>query len=218
MRAAENAGGFWGNVDPGVKKGLVILVAGGLTFYVGRRFWKKYRSQKILKNALFEGSLASVAEKINVAVTGWGTDEQKVYEAFSDIPTQAQAAQVARLYKDAYTETLDEALREDLNTEELQTVKNIIAGKPKNKLDKPNYKLLEDWLRRLGQAAGTFLTDEDAIYRVLWEVPDKKGYVLLSAAAAAKKLSGYKSLVEYLQGQLGGSGLAIALYIMKRKK
>src|SRR6476620_2416357 len=182
----QTSPGFWGNVDPKVKKGLVIggtiLIVGGTAYYFGNKAVKKAKANKVLKSAIHEGTLASVVEMINVAIDGAGTDEEKVYEAFSDIPTQTQTDRVATLYKAAYDETLDDALRGDLDSDELQTVKNITAGKPKLKGGKVNYDLSDDWVRRLKASAGTWSTDEDGIYRVLWEVPDKNGYTVLSNA------------------------------------
>ncbi|MEW6469650.1 MAG: hypothetical protein AB1458_12035 [Bacteroidota bacterium] len=215
-------GGFWSGVNPTVKNTLVIgtavLLLGGISLYVGGRVIRRRRSQSILKNALYDKSLASLVEKIDVALTGAGTDEQKVYEAFSDIQTQEQAGKIIKMYKDAYGETLDEALRSDLESEELQTVKNIISGKPRKKGDAPSYGLLEDWKRRLRAAAGSWSTDEDAIYAVLWEVPDYNGYTVLSKAIASEKLAGYESLTEYLKGQLDEEEQEQAKYIINRKK
>jgi len=221
-REIATGGGFWGNVSPGVKEKLVIggtlLVFGGLTTYVLYRIARRHRSQAILKNALYDGSLASLVEKIDVALVGAGTDEQKVFEAFADIETQEQAGKVIKMYKDAYSETLDEALRGDLDTEELQTVKNIISSKPRKKGEPANYNLVDDWTRRLKAAKGTFSTDEDSIYAVLWEVPDYKGLSVLSNGIASDKSVGYNNLPDYLNGQLGEDELEHAKYIMNRKK
>ena len=134
-KAETDAPGFWGSVDPKVKTGLVIgaavLIVGGGIYYFSRKAVQQHRSRKVLKNAIYEGSLENMVEQLNIAIDGAGTDEQKVYEAYSDIPTQNHVEKVQKLYEAAYGETLDEAMRGDLNSDEDQTVRNIVAGKPK---------------------------------------------------------------------------------------
>lgn len=221
-KAEDAAPGFWGNVDPKTKRWLIIgasvVIVGGTSYYFTRKAIRKSRANKVLKSAIHDGTLASLVEKFNEAIDGAGTDEQKVYESFSDIPTQKAADRFAVLYQAAYDESLEDALRGDLGTDERQTVNNIIAGKPKTQMDKPNYDLLDDWITRLTAAAGYWSTDEDSIYRVLWEVPDKKGYTVLSSAIATKKVYGYSSLTDYLTGQLDDGEQEQARYIMARKK
>lgn len=220
-KTETDAPGFWGSVDPKVKTGLVIgatvLVVGGGIYYFARKGIQEHRSRKVLKNAIYEGSLESMVEKLNIAVDGAGTDEQKVYEAYSDIPTQNHVEKVQKLYEAAYDETLDEAMRGDLDSDEDQTIKNIVAGKPKFTGGKPNYDLTDDWIRRLKSAKGTFSTDEDAIYRVLWEVPDYNGYNILSTAIGKNTDVGYANLNEYLTGELDDQEQEDARYIMNRK-
>jgi hypothetical protein len=214
--------GFWGNVDPGVKTGLVVVgstvLIGGTLLYVASRKIRRQKSRQILKKAMIDGTLESIVEKIDMALVGMGTDEEKIYEAYCDIPTQEDALTVADLYYKAYSETLDDALRGDIGEVEMQTVKNITASKPERKNASPNYNLLEDWHRRLKISAGTFSTDEDEIFRVLWEVPDRKGYQLLSDAIKNKKEIGYAGITEYLTAQLGDGELEHAKYIINRKK
>jgi hypothetical protein len=221
-RNGESLSGFWDNVDPKVKKGVIIgagVLTGFTVSYIGYRVYRRWRSRQILKQAIHDGTLASIVEKIDIALVGMGTDEEKVYEAISDIETQTQADRVAELYKTAYEETLDEAYRGDLNSDEIQTVKNIVAGKPKFRNGKTNYDLLDSWIRRLSAAKGTFSTDEDAIYRVLWEVPDRNGYSVLSNAINTNQsTTGYASLHDYLVGQLDETEQSHAAEIMARKK
>ncbi len=218
----ETPTGFWGNVSPGLKKGLIIsaavVIIGSAGTYITYRIVRRQRSRKVLKNAIHDGTLESLVEKIDIAFEGAGTVEEKVYEAFSDIPTQKIADRVAAYYEAAYGETLDKAMRGDLAEEEIQTVKNILAGKPEMQNGQVNYNLLGDWIRRLNLAKGNWSTDEDAIYRVLWEVPDKNGYTVLSKAITADKNIGYKDLYEFLKGQLDESEQSHAAEIMARKK
>ena len=223
MEKAEDVKpGFWGNVDPKTKKLLIYgvggLVVGGTACYLVRRAYRNYRGEKVLKQAIHEGTLASSVAKFNRAIDGAGTDEELVYEAICEIPTQNAADRFAAMYKDAYEETFEDALQGDLGSDERQTVNNIIACKPKTKTDKPNYDLLDDWITRLTDSAGDWNTDEDGIYRVLWEVPDNNGYSVLSSAIAKNKVHGYSSLTEYLNRQLDDDELSHAREIMRRKK
>jgi hypothetical protein len=221
MKAADNVG-FWGNIDPKVKKGLVIgvsvLILGGGGYYFIRKRQKEGKARKILSKAVHSRTPESSVLKINTAIDGLGTDLEKIYEAYAEIPTRNGVDQVAKLYYQAYGETLDKALTGDIGSVEMQTIQNITSSKPEKKGMKPNYDLLSDWIFRLQKAAGYFNTDENAIYRVLWEVPDRNGIDVLSAAIQNDSELGKKSLVEFLESQLGsGDELDHAREIVARK-
>jgi hypothetical protein len=216
------AAGFWGNVPSGVKVGLLVgvtvLTVGGIGVFIYRKKQKQKRADKILRGAVVEGSLANIISKINEAIDGGGTDENLLYEAFFDIPTIADFERVAVLYKQAYDQSLEEDLTGDVEGEERQTINNIISSKPANKQGKPSYRLLPDWLRRLREAKSWYNTDEDKIYRVLWEIPDKQGALLLSQAVAQDQQIDYESLTDYLNGQLDTDELEEARRILSKKK
>ncbi|MCU0432523.1 MAG: annexin [Bacteroidia bacterium] len=216
------ASGFWGNVPTGVKVGLIVagsvLLIGGVGGYFVNRRIKKNRADKILRGAVVEGSLANIISKIYEAIDGGGTNENLLYEAFFDIPTQADYSRVAELYKQAYDQSLEEDLQGDVEGEERQTLNYIISSKPANKQGKPSYRLLPDWLRRLREAKSWFNTDEDKIYRVLWEIPDKQGAAMLSQAVSQDQQIDYESLTDYLEGQLDTDELEEARRILSKKK
>ena len=216
------SGGFWSNVPPDFKIGLfvagTVLIIGGLGGYFYNRQMKNKRAEKILRGAAIEGSLANIISDIYEAVDGGGTNENLLYEAYADIPNQTDFYRVADLYKQAYDETLDAAITDDVGGEERQTLTNIISAKPENKNGKPSYELLPDWLRRLREAASWFNTDEDKIYRVLWELPDFTAAALLSKAIANNPQIGYESLTDYLEGQLDTDELEEARRILSKKK
>jgi hypothetical protein len=214
--------GFWGNVPTGVKVGLVVgvtvLTFGGMGWYFYRRKQKQQRADKILRGAVVEGSLANIISKIYEAIDGGGTKESLLYEAFFDIPTRADFQRVAVLYQQAYDQSLEEDLRGDVEGEERQTITNIISSKPADKHGKPSYQLLPDWLRRLREAKSWLNTDEDKIYRVLWEIPDFIGAAMLSKAIANDTQIDYDSLTDYLKGQLDTDELEEARRILSKKK
>ena len=71
------------------------------------------------------------AEKINDSVTAWsGTDEDAIYDAFRDMDSIIDIRHLAHVYEEKYDETLFDAINGDMNSDEMNRVRDIIIDKP----------------------------------------------------------------------------------------
>lgn len=215
------SGTFFGNWSARDKKILLMITGGtfiGVTGYlIAHHYYKKAKGARVQQQIVFEGSAASFAQTLINAFEGMGTDEDSVYKTFSEMPSQQFYLKVVKAYKDHPDGgNLGDDLGSELDTSELQTVKNILSGKPIKDGGKPNYDLLSDWSQRLKTAYDGAGTDEDAIYRVLYEVPDKNGLLLLNQKFS-KENNSY-SLFTMLDDELSGDDLLKAKTIIASKK
>lgn len=217
----QQSNSFFGNWSARDKKillwitgGTVVGVAG---YLIAHHYYKKAKGARVQQQIVFEGSAASYAQTLINAFEGMGTDEDSVYQTFADMPSQQFYSKVVKAYKDHPDGgNLGDDLGSELDTSELQTVKNILRAKPVKDGDKPNYDLLPDWSSRLTTAYEGAGTDEDAIYKVLYEVPDKNGLLLLNQQFS-KDNDGY-SLFTMLDDELSGDDLQKAKTIIASKK
>lgn len=219
--AVPQAGTFFGNWSARDKK-IFLLVTGGIVvgttgFLIARHLIKKSKGARVQQQIVFEGSPASFVQDLINAFEGAGTDEDSIYAVFARMPSQQFYLNVVKAYKDHPNGgNLGDDLGEELDTEELQVVKNILASKPARDGDKPSYGLLPFWSQRLQTAYEGAGTDEDAIYKVLWEVPDQNGLLLLNQNFS-KQNGGY-SLFTMLDDELSGDELETAKTIIASKK
>jgi hypothetical protein len=194
--------------------GTIIGVAG---FFIVRHYYKKNKGERIAQQIVFEESPAAYAQALINAFEGMGTDEDAVYQTFADMPSQAFYLKVIDAYKlhpDGGDFGTD--LSSEFDSTDLKYLQNIVKSKPAKDGGKPNYSLLSDWSQRLTTATDGMGTDEDAIYKVLYEVPDKNGLVLLNSEFSKGKSS--NALYTMLEDELSGDDLLKAKTIIAKKK
>lgn len=119
-------------------KGVLMLTAS--LFLVAGGIWGVSKLTKIqrdrerqndaLDQALTVGSPEYYANVIHIAIDGFGTDEEAIYNAFREMPTQAFVGRVIQAYRDLTGANMNEDLNDDLSSSELQKVANIIRNKP----------------------------------------------------------------------------------------
>jgi hypothetical protein len=211
--------GFWSSLSERDKHGLLIAgisaTVGTILFFVGKYVIRRVKQRNLSKTVVFDNSPANYVQVLYNAFENAGTDEYSVYQAFADMPTVKFYLQVSKAYeiKESGT-TLGERLAEELDSEELQVVSNIIKAKPVKKGTNANYSLLSNWVSRLMAASGSWNTDEEAIYKVLYEIPDHKGINLVSQELVKQNKT---SLSEFLTDQLDEDELSKAQEIINRK-
>ena len=122
----------------GAGKGILMttvslgVVAGGIWGIRKLNQIKKERERKnnALEDILTVGTPEYYANVIYIAVNGWGTDEDAIYQAFEDMPTKTFFGQVIRAYRDLTGNSLNEDLNDDLSSSELAKVTEILNSKP----------------------------------------------------------------------------------------
>ncbi|MCB0338805.1 MAG: FHA domain-containing protein, partial [Bdellovibrionales bacterium] len=72
--------------------------------------------------------VGAAAAKIHDAISGLGTDEDQVREAFSSL-SEAQIQELRERYEKEYGESLEEALRDDYSDDELREVEALSKGR-----------------------------------------------------------------------------------------
>ncbi len=194
--------------------GTIVGVAG---FFIVRHYYKKSKGERIAQQIVFEESPAAFAQTLINAFEGWGTVEDDVYQTFADLPSMEFYIKVIDAYK-LHPDGGDfgTALAGEFDSTELRYLQNIVKSKPLRTGGKPNYSLLPDWVQRLSTASDGSGTDEDAIYKVLYEVPDKNGLVLLNNELSKGRSP--NALYTMLEDELSEEDLLKAKTIIARKK
>jgi len=216
----QGSGTFFGNWSARDKK-ILLLVTGGLvlgtaTFLIVRHVVRKRRGERVQRRSVIDGAPEKFAQELVNAMDGAGTDEEAVFETFSKMPSLHFYTRVAKAYEDHPDGgILADDLVGDLDKEDLRVVMNILNSKPKRDRGEPSYHLLSDWTQRMINAYEGAGTDEDAIYRVLYEVPDKNGFALLNEEFK-KHTDGY-SMFDMLTEEMEGDDLDYARQIMIEK-
>jgi hypothetical protein len=113
-----------------------VLGLGAATglFFLARHFYNKSRKNTAEKKSLEEGSPATFAKQLNMAFDndtwlGMGTDEEKVFAIFNQIPSKSMYAKVEKAYTDLYSKNLNSDLESELSSDEYNEVLRIISSK-----------------------------------------------------------------------------------------
>lgn len=173
----EKSGGLFSGLTPKDKRRIIIagssVVILGTAAFIGNRWWKNRKSKKAHSESLDQDDPAYFAKQIYLAIDGSGTDEDAIYDAFAQIPTLEFYRKVQKQYSQLYKgKSLEEDLQDDLSGDEYEKVSSILAQKPEKPGQGASYDLSQ-WSERLHAAADGAGTDEDEIYRVFKELPDK---------------------------------------------
>ena len=112
---------------------LGIATATGV-FFLARHLYKKTRAKKVEKQSLYEGSPATYAKQLKMAFdndnwASWGTDEEKIFQVFREIPSKAAYQKVQKAYLDLYGKNLNSDLESELSSEEYNAIIRLVAGK-----------------------------------------------------------------------------------------
>jgi hypothetical protein len=113
-----------------------VLGLGAATglFFLARHFYNKTRKNSAEKKSLDEGSPATFAKQLKMAFDndtwgGIGTDEEKVFSVFNQIPSKSMYAKVEKAYSDLYSNNLNSDLESELSSDEYNEVLRIISSK-----------------------------------------------------------------------------------------
>jgi hypothetical protein len=117
-------------------KNIVIYSTLGLgvstgMFFLIRHFIKKAQVSKVEAHSLEEGDPGTYAKMFKAAFQndnefGWGTDEEMVYNTMRQIPTKAMYQKVQNAYKTLYGSDLNADLADELDSDELVKVAQIL--------------------------------------------------------------------------------------------
>lgn len=81
------------------------------------------------KITLTQSQINTLASKIYTAVSGAGTDEEAIYDAFSTLSSYSDLQQLNKTFSVKEHMTLREWLRDDLSTSEINHINEILASK-----------------------------------------------------------------------------------------
>jgi len=216
--------GFWGSLSDTERRVILIgtgaLIVGTAGFFIARRAVNKRQTRVTLTKATQDGSAASYAMEIAQAFENkddwWGIQINDIYKTLYAIPSYKVFREVEREYNKLPDQpVLGTDFLEKLTLDESRTTKIILAGKPDQLGARVSGMLLQEWVSRLTNAGSGWGTDEDAITRVLYEIPDKAGAALLDQTL--KNSRGY-SLDELLEDELSGEELENARLIISTKR
>lgn len=213
--------------------GVLILggaAAGGLLFLIGRKVYRNAVSNHEAGKGLDDSAPASTAKQLWLAMSndGWfGTDEVMVRETLVNVPSKEFWNKVVKSYWKQYNRNLVDDLQGELSSTEFAEMKEIISLKPRT--DKEalspaatvSEAQLASWANRLHQAFNLtywiwpYGTDEEAVYQVLKEVPDRKTMTLLNQSYQRQ----FTNTLDYdLRDEMSGGDLDKALQIINSKK
>ena len=168
-----------------------------------------------------------LARTINDAVSGPGTDEEAIFRALRQLDQQLDAVAVLEsTYQRLFSQTLNSALRGDLDDEEFDYAQGLlgkaVAATSKQRLDVAPTTAAgwDDQAKRLKAAADydTFLgfgTDEQAIFAVLSPLANNPDKIAEIKAAYARITGGEpNALAQMLDSELSGSELEYAMRLI----
>lgn len=81
------------------------------------------------KITLTQSQINTLASKIYTAMSGAGTDEEAIYDAFSTLSSYSDLQQLNKTFGVKEHMTLREWLRDDLSTSEINHINEILASK-----------------------------------------------------------------------------------------
>lgn len=83
----------------------------------------------VVQRAIAWSQAEALARQINDAVSGPGTDEEAIYGALAG-RTPDDMTDIRDVYQQLFGETLDAALRDDLNDEEMERIRPVLEARP----------------------------------------------------------------------------------------
>lgn len=117
--------------------GIIILII--VVVKVKKYITEKVRNQSAVKEAsaeidtsqltMTEAQYSSLADKLYIAMKGWGTDNKAVYAVFESLNTRSDLMKLITVYGLRDGETLMEWLYGDLNQKEINHVNSILESK-----------------------------------------------------------------------------------------
>lgn len=213
-----------GRFAPGANEGR-RLIAHELTHVVQQRAYQQTAVQRFALALDFE----KLAKEIEDAVSGLGTDEEKIFRALTQLQRDPDSVkELEAAYSRLFSETLMEALEGDLDQEELDYA-NGLMGKPVSAKSKqriettiPTTPAQWDVLARRIKAAveyGIFGgTDEEAIFAVLQPLAGDANKIGEIKQAYTRITGGPgTALVDAIKDEMSGSELSYALELLAVK-
>ncbi len=201
------------------------LIAHELTHVIQQRTHHPTTIQRFALALDFE----KLAKEIEDAVSGLGTDEEKIYRALTKLQRDPDSVkELETAYSRLFSETLMQALEGDLNQEELDYAKGLmgkpVSAKSKQRIVATTPTTPAQWdeqARRIKAAAehrtwGIFWgTDEEAIFAVLQPLAGDANKIEAIKQAYARITGGPSTaLVDELKDEMSGSELSHALELL----
>lgn len=78
---------------------------------------------------LTQAQFNACVNKLVAAMSGWGTNEAKVYEVFEEMNTRSDVLQLIKTFGVKESQNLNEWLHDDLNTNEIAHINQILSTK-----------------------------------------------------------------------------------------
>ncbi|MEM6271422.1 MAG: hypothetical protein AAF998_18445 [Bacteroidota bacterium] len=220
----------------GLKIGAVVAGASGVLYLILRGVLKNQQYNRTVNASDDTGEPDWFANRIYDAFNpdtpfGWGTDEELVRDTISDVPHRKFWEQVKGKYFDLTKRTshLMEDLEKEVSNHMKAEILAIIDSMPANQREANNRdpfqvtdRMLKNWAIRIKAGAdyeSTFFwpygTDEEAIYKVLNELPNFAAFCMLNGKYF--QLYGKSALTE-LSDEMSGEDLEKAYRILQSKE
>ncbi|MCB9234078.1 MAG: hypothetical protein H6581_20645 [Bacteroidia bacterium] len=186
--------------------GKAVLILGGVggAVWGGRKIYLNWKANKESNQGLNEANPSSFAKQIRLAIAGPGTNEEALREVFRKIPSYAFWLKVIQSYNAQYhPRKIINDLEDDLGpTEYVEMMAILNAKKDITAAQKFNF-----WAERLKAAfdyqwMGIPQTDEEAVYSVFRELPNRQSFVVLAKVFEVKY---GEPLIDALQSELDQS-------------
>lgn len=181
-------------------------------------------SPTVQRAALVDKDYEALAEQLNKAMAGWGTDEEAIFVALQKLEKDATAiTKLKDVYKKKYSADLEGEIRSEMSGSELGFALELLGIASKRKEEQvaaappaadAEYKSVAAQLYAAMKGPGT---DEEAIYAAL--VPFKRDEAKLTKLKDTyqKEYSGGltgKGLEEDIKDEMSSDELAYALYLL----
>ena len=160
-------------------------------FLIGRKMVKSQRSNNEQDKSYEEGTTASYAKSIKMALHNdgwWGADVPQLRTALMQIPSQDEYQKVIKSYDKMNGGSMIADMGSQLKTTEFNEMNAIINAKPKKSGDNVDVNVkYGEWANRIKSALdktwGVFPEpDTDAVKAVFYEIPTQPDYLNVSSA------------------------------------
>ncbi len=167
-----------------------IVIVGG-SFLIGRKMIKNSRSNNEEDKTFDEGTTATYAQQVRMALhnDGWyGADTVQLRSVITAIPSQQDFEKVIKSYDKMNNSSMMKDMSKELDTTEYNEMLSIIHSKPKKEGGAVDMSVkYDDWAKRLKAAFdktyGPFPgTDRGAIKAVFNEIPTQADYAQVGVA------------------------------------